>query len=140
MTAAEKERIGKLRAQGFGATKIAKELGLSLNTVKAHLRRNPVAEAKPVFETSDGSGCKQCGTPLSQLPHRKVKLFCSDCCRLAWWNSHREDISRKSAQIMVCEYCGKHFDCYGSEKRRYCSRECYFANRFGGERHDARAV
>ena len=57
MTATEKVRIGNLRAQGFGATRIAKELGLSLNTVKAHLRRNPVAEARPVFITSDGSVC-----------------------------------------------------------------------------------
>ncbi len=140
MTATEKEHISILHQDGVGATKIAKELGLSVNTVKAHLRRNPVAEGKPTLEITDGSVCKQCGTPLSQLSHRKTKTFCSDCCRLAWWNNHRSEVSKKSALIMTCEYCGKHFDCYDSENRKYCSRECYFADRFGGEDHDARTV
>lgn len=140
MTSIEKERIGKLRAQGFGAVRIAKELSLSVNTVKSHLCRNPILEINPIPDITEGSACKQCGTPLSQLPHRKTKMFCSDACRLAWWNSHRADVSRKSVQIMVCAYCGKLFDGYSSENRKYCSHTCYINDRFRGEHNDARAV
>jgi len=37
MTKTEKERISKLRAEGLSATRIAKQLGLSVNTVKSYL-------------------------------------------------------------------------------------------------------
>ena len=39
MTKIEKHRINELRLNGYGYKKIAKELGLSINTVKSHLAR-----------------------------------------------------------------------------------------------------
>lgn len=39
MTKNEKHRINELRLNGYGYKKIAKELGLSVNTVKSYLAR-----------------------------------------------------------------------------------------------------
>jgi endogenous inhibitor of DNA gyrase (YacG/DUF329 family) len=136
MTQTEKERISKLRAEGLGATRIAKQLGLSVNTVKSYMRRTPVVETRPEPSIDVGTNCKQCGVPLSQHPHHKTKLFCSDACRMAWWSSHRSEIAIKTAVSLTCAYCGKPFNSYSSENRKYCSHACYINDRFGGERHD----
>ena len=39
MTENEKHRINELRLNGYGYKKIARELGLSVNTVKSYLAR-----------------------------------------------------------------------------------------------------
>lgn len=141
MTAIEKERVNQMRRQGIGVTKIAGELGLSVNTVKGHLRRHAPTVFVSKSQAPEIGRCKQCGKPVDQQPQRKAKWFCSDVCRITWWNRHRTEGSGKSVQTVTCAYCGKHFDCYSKAHRKYCSHECYIKGRFGGEQsHDTGTV
>lgn len=131
MTNDEKAQIAILRDQGWGATKIARELGLSENTVKSYCRRH----AKPAAK-SESHRCLCCGKPIQQNPHRKEKKFCSDACRMKWWNSHRDQINRKALYEYTCPQCGQVFQAYGNAYRKYCSHACYIKARFGGDSHD----
>ena len=86
------EEIDKLRFQGYGYKKIARLLRLSENTIKSYCRRHPFDKTQKV--------CLQCGKPIENTPHKREKKFCSDECRLDWWNSHPELINRKQYTIM----------------------------------------
>ena len=115
------EQIRDLALKGYGYTHIAKALDLSPNTVKSHLRRHP-----PLL---GASVCKQCGKPIQQKPNCKEKKFCSDQCRMAWWNSHQDQVNKKAFYTLVCQQCGKEFQSYGNKNRKYCCRECFAASR-----------
>ncbi len=121
----QKQTILAMREQGVVYSKIANNLGLSLNTVKSICRRNSVTTAHSVKQ-SDNKLCRCCGKLLEQ-DKRKNKLFCSNKCRYAWWNSHR----RKQPYYLICEHCGKKFISYGNRNRKYCGRECYTLSRYG---------
>lgn len=74
--------------------------------------------------------CLFCGTPVQQLPGRKEKKFCSASCRTLWWNRNKYKIPRKTVHTYRCPTCGKEFYAYGTTKRKYCSKACYFKGRF----------
>lgn len=139
MTDSQKEEIIVLRKDGIGYMKIAQKLGISQNTVKSYCRRNglskpeDIAMATPVKADAE-SFCLQCGVPVSQTQGRKQKRFCSDKCRMNWWNHHQEKINRKANYEFTCACCGKKFTAYGNSNRKYCSHECYINDRFGGIR------
>lgn len=77
-----------------------------------------------------GNGyCLYCGAPVEQNPKRREKKFCSDSCRMLWWNSHK-DLVKRTVRIMHCQHCGRAFKVYGGEKRKYCSHKCYVVHRF----------
>ncbi len=116
MTKYEMTQIQILRAKQFTCAQIASETGLPVNTVKSYLRRHPV-DAQSV--------CLQCGKPVIQTPHRKEKKFCSDKCRLRWWNEHPERITHRAVCRKTCLYCGAEFIAHRNEKQKYCSRKCY---------------
>lgn len=128
MTEFEKHKINELRLNGYGYKKIAKELGFSVNTVKSYLTRTKADE--PVEETVDI--CPNCGDKLIYIPGHKKKRFCSDKCRMSWWNSHLDKVNRLANRIVVCAQCRQEFTAYGKRERKYCSRKCYFKARFGG--------
>lgn len=111
-------RIEQLKQNGYGYKKIASELNLSPNTVKAYLRRKKANE-------NGVRVCKNCGAPVRQIAHKKEKLFCSDTCRMAWWNKHQSQVKRKAFYQLTCAYCGISFVSYGNKNRVYCSRSCY---------------
>lgn len=121
MTETERSRIIELQRKGYGYKKIAAETGLSTNTVKSFCSRHPVQEE--VSET--GELCRNCGRPLEQTPHKRKKRFCSDTCRMAWWNAHPEKVQRKAYYTLTCRCCGKQFESYGNAQRQFCSRVCY---------------
>lgn len=76
--------------------------------------------------------CLSCGVTLVILPGRKRKKFCSDACRMKWWNSHKYLIKKKAVYEFTCAYCKKPFTAYGNAGRKYCSHKCYIEDRFGG--------
>ena len=137
MTANDKSRIAAMRKAGVGYTKIARELGLSENTVKSFSRRNGLTsyaaqeepESVPVPEEYN---CIFCGTQFIQYPGRKAKKFCSAECRNKYWNAHIGDEKRQAMETYVCPACGKQFYAYAGHKRKYCSHGCYISARFGG--------
>lgn len=88
MTAEQKAEIITLRSGGITFSDIAEQLGLSINTVKSFYRRCGNAPEKAA-----ASYCKCCGKAIVQPSGAREKKFCSDKCRMEWWNAHREDVN-----------------------------------------------
>ena len=114
----QRHSIEQMRSNGMSYSNIAAKSGLSINTVKSYCRRNNL-EKKAAGDT-----CDYCGRTLTHTPGAKRKRFCSDKCRLTWWNSHPEAINRKAVYHITCTNCGVDFESYGNAKRKYCSRVC----------------
>lgn len=125
MTDLEKHEVMNLRAKGYGCTKIAKELGISVNTIKSFCRR------QDIIKPNDKHYCKCCGKVVPQNKGRKEKKFCSPACRVKWWNSNLDKVNRKAYEKKTCLKCGKEFMVYGSAPKKFCSHSCYIAFRFG---------
>ena len=137
MTSDEKNRLTAMRRAGRSYTEIALELGIAKNTVKTYCHRNHIASNSDIAGDSEASPpreklCLCCGVPVAQNPGRKEKKFCSDVCRAKWWNTNTAMNNRKSMYDYVCPTCGNPFSAYGNRHRKYCSHECYIADRFGG--------
>lgn len=133
VTQQQKEQILRLRGAGVSFGKIASALGVSVNTVKSYCRRNPAsAETMPVSQAViHADRCPQCSTLLEQSPGHRQKRFCSPRCRMAWWKAHSEQMDRKKLHPVECQHCGGIFMQYGSRPRKFCSRGCYLAHRYG---------
>jgi endogenous inhibitor of DNA gyrase (YacG/DUF329 family) len=132
----QKEQVLALRTSGETCAHIADNLGLSVNTVKSFCRRNNIqgkSETKNSIAASTDKvdACPQCGNKIIPVSGRKPKKFCSDECRVLWWNSHSGEVKRKALYMFKCASCGKDFTAYGNAKRRYCSHSCYCTDRFG---------
>ena len=135
MTDKQKEQIKALRQRGMGYIRVAQALGISENTIKSFCRRNKLTgEVKQ--EKLAAHFCFYCGATVTQTPHRKEKKFCSNTCRMKWWNAHFDKLNKKTMYPYICPHCGKGFEVYGNSHRKYCSHACYIADRFqGGERN-----
>ena len=128
MTDQQKDQIQSMRRQGLSYVKIGQALGISDNTVRSFCRRNRLGE--PVKHTIP---CQYCGKPVKIVSKQKPRKFCSDRCRAAWWNGHREAVNRRAFYNFICAHCGREFTAYGNAHRKYCSHKCYIADRFGKE-------
>lgn len=117
----EIDEIVRLQHCGYGYKRIAQLTGLPINTVKTYCRRHPLS----VVDEENMTVCRQCGRPIEQQPHRKQKLFCSDACRMVWWNAHPGRVKRKAYYTFTCASCGRAFESYGNHNRKFCSRACY---------------
>lgn len=130
MTDYEKNMIMTLQGKGYGYKRIAKELGLAVNGVKTFCRRHPVSAAPQKVQAV--TRCLYCGMEVQQTPKRKVKKFCSDRCRMAWWKDHPDKVCHKKKHHFTCAWCGSAFTSR-NPGRIYCSRACYAqARRKGG--------
>ena len=140
MTNEQREHITTMRLGGIGYTAIAKAVGLSKDSVKAYCRTHGLAGIKAQSNTRISPTqrfCLNCGKSLVQLPHRKAAKFCCGECRQVWWNAHPEQVNKKALYSFTCVCCGKPFTAYGNSSRKYCSHDCYIADRFkGGEQHE----
>ena len=126
MTEMERNRVVELQHQGYGYKKISTLTGLPLNTVKSFCTRHPVRYE----DIAEQQGlCRNCLKQLEQTPHRRKRYFCSDACRMAWWNAHPEKVNRKAYYKLVCKNCGEEFESYGNNRRTFCSRLCYIQYR-----------
>ena len=130
MTNEQREQIAELRRQGCGYSKIATTLSLSKNTVKSYCQRNEI-KALPIKEIQL---CKYCSEAMSIEDSNKPRLFCSDKCRVLWWKAHNRKVYPKTRYRLVCQHCGTEFESVGTPHRKYCTHECYIAERFGKER------
>ena len=63
----------------------------------------------------------------------KKRRFCCPECRVQWWNSNQDKVNRKAIYSFICPNCGNEFTSYGNAGRKYCSHECYIADRFHHE-------
>ncbi|HBL84671.1 MAG: hypothetical protein A2Y17_11095 [Clostridiales bacterium GWF2_38_85] len=122
MTDSQKILIDNLRLEGYGYSKIAKEIGLSENTVKSYCRRYKTSsETKEII-----SICTQCGNPIDKSK-RSTRRFCSDACRNKWWNEHPK---AEMLYITTCACCGKEIHMRRHNEKKYCSHACYIKVRY----------
>jgi len=131
MTDEQRIKITALRKQGCTLSAIADEVGLSANTVKTFCRRNKI-EIEECRQAKEIKKCPCCGKEIIYIPLQKPKKFCSDKCRNSWWNKNIDQVNKKANYEIVCAGCKKTFVSYGNKGRKYCSHECYIADRFGG--------
>lgn len=143
MTEEQKLQIIKLRADGYGYNRVAQTLGVSENTIKSFCRRNnltgkaAVEIPKARVPADEGKHfCLSCGVFVEQSAGRKEKKFCSDGCRMKWWNNNLDKVKRNAVYEYICPQCGNSFKVYGNSHRKYCSHECYVADRFGGDQDE----
>jgi len=129
MTKEQKHQIAEMRKKGLGYIKIGQVLGVSDNTISSYCRRNGLDSDT----ASKAMPCKQCGKPIKRASGRKPKKFCSDACRMLWWNEHRDCVNRKAIYEFTCANCGHPFSAYGNKGRKYCSHVCYIADRYRKE-------
>ena len=127
MTENQKSEIKRLRESGFGYKKISSETGISINTIKSFLKTNDE------FATQKNH-CLNCGTLVVQTPHRKLKKFCSDICRNAWWSAHPENRKEKP-YTHTCLCCGREFST-DRVVSKYCSKRCFAEARRGTENNE----
>ena len=138
MTADEKAAIMNLKKAGYSLSGIAQETGMSRNTIKTFIRRagltETTADENPERTQSllPEQPCRNCGKPVIQYPGRKEKKFCSDRCRMRFWNKNAAGAGRVNMKAHTCPTCGGTFYAYANRNRRYCSHECYVTARFGG--------
>lgn len=131
MTEQEKTHIRELQKQGVSYGNIAAQTGISRNTIKSFLRRN-VGELTPSTTEPIKTVCQNCGCEISMTPHKKAKKFCSDSCRMQWWNAHRDLVKVNVVYRLECQCCHKRFSDPGHKNRKFCSVACYRQARFGG--------
>lgn len=115
----EREKISQMRHNGFGYTKIAQALSLSVNTVKSYCKRN-----------ENTSVCLHCRKDIRIKSKVKPRKFCNDVCRYAWWSEHQGEIKHRATYSFVCENCRKEFAIHRNRLRKYCSHECYVLARY----------
>lgn len=115
-----KSKVLELREGGMTYGQIAKELDMTIGTVKSICSRAKAPEGR----------CKECGKPIRQTAGKRKKVFCSDVCRWKWHREHPEESGRMTTEH-VCENCGKAFSTMGNKHQRYCSQECYREARYG---------
>lgn len=132
MTDYQRSQIATLRGQGYGYKKIGQLTGLSVNTIKTYCKRNELSGNAVQPTRSMSKVCRHCGAPLVQIAGRKPRIFCSDACRIKWWNTHADQMNHRDGREVVCSQCGRNFIVNKSSSRKYCSHACYIANRFHG--------
>ena len=121
MTTEEIRQVQVLISRGLGYRKIATLTGISANTVKAYCNRHK--SELPVVAPGKAL-CKGCGKPITRVPQHRQRQFCSDSCRMTYWNSHRDQVRHKLNYPKQCPCCGKEFEIRGNPNRKYCSRAC----------------
>ena len=137
MTNEQRQQITKFRNLGYGYSAIAGMTGLSKDNVKAFCIYHNLggARGKKAGEAPKTEDlyvrCLTCGKALEPTPGVKKRKFCSPMCRQTWWNSHPDQVNRKALYSYTCPSCGRSFTAYGNNHRKYCSRDCFLAERFG---------
>ena len=131
MTDTEKRTAEKLRAEGYSYNMISKTLGISLSTVKSHIRRKTKIVPHPQTDSPSGILCKRCGATLVNTPGHRQKIFCSKSCQERYWREHRDISLCESLVSCTCAGCGKEILDYKGKHRKYCSHKCYIAVRYG---------
>lgn len=130
MTTEETRIIDDLQAKGLGYKKIAALTGLAVNGVKTYCRRH---KPETAATGEPDAFCRSCGRPITRIPGAKPRQFCSDSCRMRFWNSRRGEVKHKAVYTFRCPQCGREFQSFGNPNRKYCSRECVAeARRKGG--------
>ena len=134
MTSKQKSEIVRMRGKGTSYRQISDILNIPESTIKSYCKRNNIQ--KGAAQGAEFVSCLQCGKAIECKEKTKRRKFCCPQCRVKWWNSHPEAVNRRALYKSRCAYCGKEFEAYGNNHRKYCSHKCYIEARFGGNGND----
>ena len=147
MTEQQKITIRNLREQNFSYIAIARAMSLTVSTIKSYCQRSGLAgNRKGAFKSQLDNlkalptFCRCCGSQIIQKEKVKHRIFCSDECRVIWWNSHLELVKRRNPHTDRCICCGNEFTWHGSKVRKFCSHACYIKHRYEGVTNEAETV
>ncbi|WP_019003169.1 hypothetical protein [Succinimonas amylolytica] len=145
MTEQQKISIRVLREQNFSYVAISRILELTLGAVRSYCQRCGLGgNRKEAFQADKPmvlpTFCKCCGKQVIQREKIKPRIFCSDECRVTWWNSHLDQVKRRNPHTVKCLCCGKEFTWYGSKVKKFCAHACYIKHRYEGVTYVAEAV
>lgn len=138
MTDYERSEIDRLRNSGMGYKAIAKELNISVNSIKTYCKRmnikgerylvektqvseTQIMEKDPEVDESDARCCLYCGSVIVQPKHGRKKKFCSNKCRAAYWRNHPEETNGAFLKKHICRCCGKVFYNYRDDSTDSCT-------------------
>lgn len=79
MTDKERILIQQLRDKGVSMVEISAETNIPYNTIKSYFRRHNNMMPKT-------TKCLNCGKIISITRGKKIKHYCNDLCRSAYWN------------------------------------------------------
>lgn len=133
MTESQMQQITDMRKDGLGYTTIASRMGITKDRVRSFCRTRGLTGARTSSYVPENAGdnyCINCGNRLGHTAGKRKRKFCSDDCRLTWWNNHPDQVKRKAYYSFTCHYCKAQFSAYGNANRTYCSHECYIHDRF----------
>ena len=132
-----REQARLLRGKGMGYKTIATITGLTRDTVRNVSRKVEAGpenrELSKRIEAKEA--CAFCGEDIERNGSMgRPRRFCSDYCRRQYWRLHRSEQKRKEDKLFLrtCACCGKTFQIYGKNERKYCSREHYRLHFYGG--------
>ena len=143
MTEQQKITIRNLREQNFSYIAIARAMSLTVSTIKSYCQRSGLAGNRKDAFKSQSNNLKALLTFCSQIIQKekvKRRIFCSDECRVTWWNSHLELVKRRNPHTDRCLCCGNEFTWHGSKERKFCSHACYIKHRYEGVTNEAETV
>ena len=132
-----REQARLLREKGMSLRKVAALTGLTKDVVRNISRKIVVAADDD--DTLDsringGQACTYCGRSMEQHGGSgRPRRFCSERCRRQYWRLHRPEQKKKEDKLFLrtCAYCGKTFQIYGKNDRKYCCREHYRLHFYG---------
>ena len=125
MTNSQKAQIIEFRKKGLGYKTIAAILEITKDSVSGFCRRTGM-NGEVSERGKKNNICPSCGRVIPESIIDRKKRFCSNKCRMTWWNKHRK------TKPATCECCGKTYNAYTDT--RFCSHECYVLYRFRGVR------
>ena len=109
----QRQKIRKLRSQGYGYLRISSLLEISPNTIRSFCKKENIAGYIKTGEQLRGKDnlqvCKQCGKKFYQIAGRKNKTFCSDSCCKVYWTLHKDKQRRLIPQKYNCIICNKEY-------------------------------
>ena len=121
MTKEELSRVMELRKIGLSYKDISVQTNIPVGTLKSTFSR---IEEK----CTETNNCKFCKKTLINTTGKKEKKYCSDKCRMSWWNSNREE-GPKVEFLKVCANCQFKFPTR-NKNQKYCSHRCYIIFRY----------
>lgn len=129
----QRQKIRRLRNQGYGYLRISEQLGISSNTIRSFCKKENIAGYIKIGEQLKGKDnltvCKQCNRKFYQVAGRKKKIFCSSSCCKVYWTLHKDKQRRLVPQKYNCQICNKEYFEYPTRKRKFCSRNCYYISK-----------
>lgn len=115
MTEQQIATVVQLRLEGNSSSTITEATGISVNTIKSYCSRHGIPAPQRVRT------CLLCHTTITT-----AERFCSDACRMVWYESHQNEDPKL---LRICKTCRTVFE-LRQRNQAYCSKQCFYTDRY----------